>query len=150
MKEKAKKKKRWFRKREPEVGGLVLPLVEKRFLDVISGVELGRFLRQILGGRLGIVSGKNAIVFGLDSPKASLMVHLRPWILAHAPNQIRVTALSGVSHLGRHFWSLTAETHGLKLVVATWGRQNPTLLLSALFVKHHKPSYENITSLLSP
>ena len=56
----------------------MLALVDKRLLHVIGGIELGGLLRWVLGGRLGIVARENAAIFGLDSPKATLMVHLGP------------------------------------------------------------------------
>lgn len=60
----------------PKLGGFWLAFVDKRFLDVIGGVELrGLLCRSCVLG-FGIVMRETAAVFRLNCPETSLVVHL--------------------------------------------------------------------------
>jgi hypothetical protein len=52
------------------------------------------------------VARESAAVFGFDSPKASLMVHLQPRVFSGSSNQIWVSA---------HFWGFSASAPSLNV-----------------------------------
>ena len=60
------------------------------------------------------MAGKNAAVFGLDSPKATFVVHLRPGILAYTTYEIWVSALDR-GPFGRHFLLLATTAAALSV-----------------------------------
>ena len=67
-------------------------LVNEWLLHIVNWVELGSFDSRSRRLGLSIMARENAVVFGLDSPKASLVVHLGPGVLADPTNQIWVPA----------------------------------------------------------
>ena len=69
-----------------------LSLVNEWLLHIVNWVELGSFDSQSRRLGLSIMARENAVVFGLDSPEASLVVHLGPGVLADPTNQIWVPA----------------------------------------------------------
>ena len=96
---------------KPELGRLRLALVNQGLLDIVGRVELGGLLGGLSFGRLRIMAGENAAVFGLDCPETTLVVHLRSGVFAYALNQFWVAVHMGLPLLRCHLLLLPlAET----------------------------------------
>ena len=72
----------------------MLASIEDGLLDVISRIEFGGFFLGFWGRGFGVVAREDSAVLGLDRPEASLVVHFRTRVLAHATNQSWVSAAS--------------------------------------------------------